>query len=106
MRARKSPKSTYSKTHSYMPYMNKTKSKKPKAKAGVVSDVLDTVKKVGDAILSAPSNYIDAVGRANRRQKEALDNKEIADIERAFGSVDNYKKLDPLFRTRKERNSI
>lgn len=89
-----------------MPYMNKTKSKKPKAKAGVVSDVLDTVKKVGGAILSAPSNYIDAVGRANRRQKEALDNKEIADIERAFGSVDNYKKLDPLFRTRKERNSI
>lgn len=67
--------------------------------------ILDTAKKVGKAIIGAPKAYVKAVGDANRRHSAAMDDKEIADIERAFGSVENYKKLDPLFRTRKEKNA-
>lgn len=75
--------------------------RKPKKAGGI----LDTAKKVVKTVAGAPKAYVDAVGKANARKREYDDNKEIADIERAFGSVENYKKLDPLFRTRKERNS-
>ena len=75
--------------------------RKPKKAGGI----LDTAKKVVKVVAGAPKAYVKAVGDANKRHSAAMDEKEIADIERAFGSVENYKKLDPLFRTRKERNS-
>ena len=67
-----------------------------------VDAVFQGAKKVAKAVVGAPKAYVKAVGKANARKRDFDDNKEIADIERAFGSVENYKKLDPLFRTRKE----
>lgn len=70
-----------------------------------VDKAFDFTKKVAKAVVGAPKAYVDAVAKANKRKRDFDDAEEVRQIERAFGSVDNYKKLDPMFRTRTERRS-
>ena len=62
-------------------------------------------KKVVKAVAGAPKAYAKAVVAANKRKSDFDDAEEVRQIERAFGSVAAYKKLDPMFRTRTEKRS-
>ena len=54
-------------------------------------------KKVVKAVASAPGKYVDAVIDANKRVDAAKAAKTNKDIERAFGSVENYNRINKRF---------
>lgn len=51
---------------------------------------------VARTVASLPQRYVSTVVKANKAQDVALKAKQQKDIERAFGSVDNYNRVQGL----------
>lgn len=60
-------------------------------------------KKAAKAVAGAPKAYVKAVGAANARKAKADASRELDEITRAFGSVENYEKLYPETKKRHDQ---
>lgn len=68
--------------------------------------VISAAKKAVGAVLNAPKTFVNSVEKKLEGVRKAKAVKEVADIERAFGSVENYRRLDPMFRTMQEKEIL
>lgn len=59
-------------------------------------DQLEKIKSTAKKVASAPA-------KANKRYRKAQAQKEIDDVSRAFGSIDNYVKMYPDYAARAKR---
>ena len=59
------------------------------------------VKKVASAVKKAVTKPLDSYEAKGKAMQEAKRQRNIEMIERGFGSVENYRSLDPMFRSRR-----